>query len=89
MTLKKILVSAGLIALTVIFTACSNSKPKPKESYKPLDLSRSTQSFKSGAQDGCKTADGKYTKNHKAFNNDIEYHEGWFAGRRNCQGRPR
>ncbi len=87
MSFKKVLVSSGLIVIGVIFIACSN--PKPKESYRPLDLSRSTQSFKSGAYDGCNTADGTYTKNHEAFNNDIEYHEGWFAGRRNCQGRPR
>ena len=87
MSLNKTIFTAGLLALVLAFTACSsNSGPAP---YKPLDLSNKTESFKSGVHDGCATADGDYTKNHDAFNNDIEYHEGWFAGRRNCEGRPR
>ncbi|MEA3419533.1 MAG: hypothetical protein U9Q90_09065 [Campylobacterota bacterium] len=87
MSFNKLILASGLLAMTLVFTACSSSAgPAP---YKPLDLSNRTESFKQGARDGCDTADGDYTKNHDAFNNDFEYHDGWFAGRRNCQGRPR
>lgn len=88
MIFNKMILITGLLTLGLAFTACSSSSGRPAP-YKPLDLSNATESFKSGAHDGCATADGDYTKNHDAFNNDIEYHEGWFAGRRNCQGRPR
>lgn len=85
---RSILIS-GLFSIALAFTACSSSNPAVPEPYKPLDLTNSTESFKYGAYDGCKTADSDYSKDHDAFNNDIEYHEGWFAGRRNCQGRPK
>jgi len=87
MSLTNGIIGTGLLALTLALTACSSSSgPAP---YKPLDLTGKSESYKAGAHDGCATADGDYTKNHDAFNNDIDYHEGWFDGRRNCEGRPR
>jgi hypothetical protein len=74
------------ISATLLFTACGSSKSYPKP-YKPLNLTNKSQSYAQGASDGCATAAETYKKNHEAFNNDFEYNEGWWAGRRNCEGR--
>ena len=74
-----------LVSSCLVFTACStNSEPA---FYKPLNLKNKTESYKKGAGDGCKTAVESYRKNSDAFNNDLEYNKGWWAGRRNCEGR--
>jgi hypothetical protein len=52
-----------------------------------MDTRGKSPSFVKGAEDGCDTAKGDYTKNHKAFNDDADYNEGWFAGRSYCQAR--
>ena len=41
-------------------------------------------SFKLGSQDGCATAKGDYAKNSNSFNNDKDYQNGWYAGRKSC-----
>ena len=80
--MKKQIITTGLIIMVLTFTACSGSKgPVPKA--KP-DYSNRSASFQSGAADGCKTASGVYTKSSHTFNSDKEYHDGWFAGRKNC-----
>ena len=80
--MKKQIITTGLIAIVLTFTACSGSKsPVPKA--KP-DYSNKSASFKSGVADGCKTASGAYTKSSEAFNSDGDYHDGWFAGRKSC-----
>ena len=76
------------ISSCLLFTACgSNSKNAVPASYRPLNLDNKTESFQKGASDGCATAAETYKKDHEAFNNDFEYNEGWWAGRRNCEGR--
>ena len=50
-----------------------------------VDLSQKNESFHSGMNDGCSTAKGKYIKSSDLYNNDPEYKEGWFHGRRQCQ----
>ena len=60
---------------SLLFTACTSSGV-PAPSHSP--------SFKQGSQDGCTTAKGAYTKNSLSFNNDKEYQNGWYAGRKNC-----
>jgi hypothetical protein len=84
MSLHKILFSTALIGSAIVFTACSSSHrgPAPR---KPMDTHGKSRFYVKGAEDGCATANGDYTKNHEAFNTNIEYHEGWFAGRRYCQ----
>ncbi len=85
-TTIKIILFMGLILL---LTACGSSRkrsPQPQP-YRPLDLRGQSESFISGANDGCETAHEKYKKDHEAFNNDFEYNEGWWAGRRNCEAR--
>ena len=75
------------LSASLLFTACGNSSrsatPQP---YRPLNLNHKSESFKQGAHDGCVTAAETYKKNHELFNNDFEYNEGWWAGRRNCEG---
>lgn len=86
MSTSKNKVALSLISL-LLLTACgSNSKSTPQP-YRPLNLSHKSESFKQGAHDGCLTATEKYKKDHDAFNDDFDYNEGWWAGRRNCEGR--
>jgi len=76
-----------LLTSFILITACGSSKKKGPNPYRPLDLRGESESFISGANDGCETAYIKYKKNHEAFNNDFQYNEGWWAGRHNCEGR--
>ncbi len=75
------------ISATLLFTACSSSSKSSPQPYRPLDLSQKSDTFKQGAHDGCITATETYKKNHELFNNDFDYNEGWWEGRRNCEGR--
>jgi len=77
-----------LLTGSLLFSACGNSsKSAIPQPYRPLNLDNKSESFKKGAHDGCATAAETYKKDHEAFNNDFEYNEGWWAGRRNCEGR--
>ncbi len=82
-TLKIIL----LLTSFILLTACGSSKKRAPQPYRPLDLRGQSESFISGANDGCETAYMKYEKDHEAFNNDFQYNKGWWAGRHNCEGR--
>jgi len=77
---------ASIVAVTLLFAAGCGSHSGPKVP-KPMDTRGKSPSFVKGAEDGCDTAKGDYTKNHKAFNDDADYNEGWFAGRSYCQAR--
>jgi len=60
---------------SLLFIACtSSSLPAPVQ----------TPSFKAGSQDGCATANGAYTKNSNSFQNNKDYQNGWFYGRKKC-----
>jgi len=74
--MRKITNIVFMASVAIFFTACTSSSISLMESKSP--------SFKVGEKDGCKTATGEYTKNSDAFNDDKEYQEGWFAGRKNC-----
>jgi hypothetical protein len=77
-----------LVSASLLLSACgSGSRSDVPQPYKPLNLDRKSESFTKGAHDGCATAAEHYKKDHDAFNNDSEYNEGWWAGRRNCEGR--
>ncbi len=82
-TLKIIL----LLTSFMFLAACGSSRKRSPQPYRPLDLRGQSESFISGANDGCETAYMKYKKDHEAFNNDFQYNEGWWAGRHNCEGR--
>jgi hypothetical protein len=76
-----------LLIYLILFNACSSNKKIGPQQYNPLDLRGKSESFISGANDGCETAYKKYKKDHEAFNNNFQYNEGWWAGRHNCEGR--
>jgi len=80
---NKILLSLSSLLL---LSACGSSKSAPQP-YRPLNLDNKSESYRHGAHDGCVTAAEVYKKDHEAFNNDFDYNEGWWAGRRNCEGR--
>ena len=75
------------ISATLLFTSCGSSNKSQPQPYRPLDLTNKSESFRQGASDGCSTASENYKKNHEEFNNNFDYNEGWWAGRRNCEGR--
>ena len=64
-----------IAAASLLFTGCTSSS---------LPMNAQTPSFKTGSQDGCATANGAYTKNSASFNNDKDYQDGWFHGRKKC-----
>ena len=41
--------------------------------------------YQQGIMDGCTTSKGRHTKSHTLFNNDQNYHDGWFLGRNRCK----
>ncbi len=73
--MKKIITLSLIVISSTLFTACTGSG---------IDIGKQTPSFQNGVKDGCATANGEYTKNSHAFNNDEEYHNGWFHGRKKC-----
>jgi hypothetical protein len=42
--------------------------------------------YRKGVQDGCRTSDGEYTKNHALFKAENDYRAGWEHGRMHCKG---
>lgn len=71
----KILVKLSLVSTSLLLTnACTSSTPTVPD----------TPSFKQGNHDGCTTAKGEYSKNSHLFNNDADYQNGWFYGRKHC-----
>jgi len=71
--MKKIINITLIATVSLLFTACTSSAPIVQ-----------SPSFKSGSQDGCATATGTYTKNSDSFNNNKDYQDGWFSGRKKC-----
>ena len=71
--MKQIVTLSLMAVLSFSFTACTSSNPLPD-----------SPSFKLGEKDGCATASGSYTKNSDTFNNNTDYANGWFYGRKNC-----
>jgi len=73
--MTRIIYISLIAAASLLFTACTSSS---------LPVNAQTPSFKAGSQDGCATANGAYTKNSASFNNDKDYQNGWFYGRKKC-----
>lgn len=66
-----------LLFCTLLIVSCG--------AQKKIIISNKSELFKQGVFDGCSTAEGNYSKNHYRFNNNAEYHEGWFHGRQYCE----
>ena len=75
------------VSFSFLLGACGSSSHPAPQSYRPLNLDNKSEHYRKGAHDGCVTAAETYKKDHELFNNDFEYNEGWWAGRRNCEGR--
>lgn len=75
--MKKIIKITLFATMPMVFIACTSSAPI-------VPSLPDTPSFTEGKKDGCATATGKYTKNYDAFNIDVDYKNGWFYGRKNC-----
>jgi len=53
--------------------------------YKGHDFGASrNETYKKGVVDGCKTAGGDYSKDHKLFQSSDDYRAGWEHGRLHC-----
>jgi len=65
-----------LIIDIFLLAGCSTTPPL---------ISKQNKVFQKGYSDGCTTANGTYMKNHKLFNNYIDYANGWFQGRKECR----
>ena len=73
--MKKIINTSLVTIMALLFTSCTSSS---------VSAPVNSPSFKQGESDGCATASGVYTKNSDSFNNDKDYADGWFYGRKNC-----
>jgi len=73
--MKRIINTLLVMIAALLFTACTSSS---------VSAPVNSPSFKLGEKDGCATASGVYTKNSDTFNNDKDYANGWFLGRKNC-----
>ncbi len=71
--MQRFLYSAIVIGTLFSINGCGGSAPLVK-----------SPSYQQGEQDGCKTAQGEYTKSSELFRTDPDYENGWFAGRREC-----
>ena len=89
MTLRKIFISFTIILIPLLMSACKKSSPHPSKihtnSPDSLNLSGKSKAYRSGVADGCSTAKESYTKDHDAFNTNVDYYNGWFTGRMYCE----
>ena len=74
--MKKIITVSLIAGAAIVLSACTSSSG--------VNMNNKSLSFQNGAKAGCATANGEYTKNHEAFNSDMEYQNGWFYGRQKC-----
>ena len=89
MTRKKSFKFLGWILFSgMLLTGCGPTvwynPPSEPSTVQHVDLNQKSPSFREGYEAGCRTAQGEYSKSSERFNNDNEYHEGWFAGRSAC-----
>jgi len=73
--MKRIMSITLITAISLLLTACTSSTATTMVK---------SPSFELGEKDGCATASGAYTKNSDSFKMDIDYKNGWFYGRKNC-----
>jgi len=80
---------AVLLLLGSLYSGCAPTKvPPAKGGYYYSGIYFGTHfsnEYKRGIKDGCTTAKGSYVKNHKLFNNNDDYNNGWFLGRNRCK----
>jgi hypothetical protein len=84
------LITISLTAISAfLLNACSSAEvPVDKGGYYHSGIYFGKQLpdiYKKGINDGCTTAKGYYRKSHTLFNNNQNYHDGWFLGRNRCR----
>ena len=87
---KKTLITTTAIVTGLLLSACTSSSLSSGNDYLYQGINFGSDrdaSFKKGVQDGCRTSDGTYTKNHTLFNNNESYKVGWEDGRLQCKGK--
>ena len=94
MPYKTITLASIFLAGTLLFTGCGevpnldNISASSKDFiYRNHDFGPNRDvNYREGVKDGCKTADGDYTKNHTLFDTENDYRAGWEHGRLHCKG---
>ena len=94
MTYGKIALLSLFPAGALLFTGCKEvlyleNVLSPSEAfiYKGHNFGENRDAnYKQGVKDGCRTADGRYTKNHALFGGESDYRTGWEHGRLHCKG---
>ncbi|MEA3492170.1 MAG: hypothetical protein U9R27_09745 [Campylobacterota bacterium] len=90
MTIKKVITTTLFVGSVFLLSACVGQPTVHKNDFVyngyNFGANRDTN-YKQGVQDGCKTSDGDYTKNHNQFNHNQSYHVGWEHGRIKCKGK--
>ena len=86
----KTLITTAALVTGLLLSACTSSALPLGEAYIYNGINFGSDrdtSFKHGVRDGCKTADGDYTKDHTQFRNNESYKVGWEDGRLQCKGK--
>jgi len=91
MTHKSYMLMLISVSLGLLLSACTGARTPAARGdfvYHGHDFGpHRNAEYRAGVVDGCKTADGEYTKDHARFKVDIDYHDGWEHGRLHCKGR--
>lgn len=86
----KTLLITTTLTTGLLLSACTSSSLSLENDYIYQGINFGSDrdaSFKHGVRDGCKTADGDYSKDHNLFNNNESYKVGWEDGRLQCKGK--
>jgi len=74
---------------TLLFSACTSNNTLPYLGgyvYSGITFGKNLSDYyKQGIRDGCRTAQGFYTKSHTLFKTADDYYDGWFLGRNRCR----
>jgi len=81
------IISLGYILFS--FSGCTSSHVPESEGgyyHEKIYFGKNfSVNYKKGIVDGCTTSKGHYKKSHSLFNNNNDYNEGWFLGRKRCK----
>jgi hypothetical protein len=95
MKLTTLAISTLLLVAPLLFTGCGEVPNLDGRTASSGDFVYRNHNFganrdagyRKGVQDGCRTSDGEYTKNHALFKAENDYRAGWEHGRMHCKGK--
>ena len=88
------IVNNSLISIVsvLLITSCANNNLQPGQCtegmycYKNINFGKSRgSSYEKGIRDGCRTGEGRFTKDYYASSTDKSYYDGWILGRSKCK----